>query len=60
VSTLGGKKFAPDVRLKNIAKQTTGFSGADLANLLNECAIRAVKDGDGTLRMRLLRMSTNA
>ena len=44
-----GKKFAPNVRLKNIAKQTTGFSGADLANLLNECAIRAVKDGDGTI-----------
>ena len=37
------------MRLKNIAKQTTGFSGADLANLLNECAIRAVKDGDGTI-----------
>jgi len=44
-----GKKFASDVRLKNIAKQTTGFSGADLANLLNECAIRAVKDGDGII-----------
>src|SRR6056300_1685023 len=44
-----GKKFAPDVRLKTIAKQTTGFSGADLANFLNECAIRAVKDGDGTI-----------
>ena len=44
-----GKKFASDVRLKNIAKQTTGFSGADLANFLNECAIRAVKDNDGTI-----------
>src|SRR6056300_1169328 len=44
-----GKQFAPDVRLKTIAKQTTGFSGADLANFLNECAIRAVKDGDGTI-----------
>ena len=44
-----GKKFAPDVRLKTIAKQTTGFSGADLANFLNECAIRAVKDSDGVI-----------
>ena len=44
-----GKKFASDVRLKNIAKQTTGFSGADLANFLNECAIRAVKEGDGII-----------
>ena len=44
-----GKKFAPGVRLKNIAKQTTGFSGADLANFLNECAIRAVREGDGII-----------
>ena len=43
------KKFATNVSLEDIAKQTTGFSGADLANLLNECAIRAVKDGDGTI-----------
>src|SRR6056300_1510933 len=48
------KKLAPDVRLKNIAKQTTGFSGADLANLLNECAIRAVKDGDGTITKEIV------
>jgi cell division protease FtsH len=44
-----GKKFATNVSLDDIAKQTTGFSGADLANLLNECAIRAVRDGDGTI-----------
>jgi len=39
------KKFDEDVTLRDIALQTTGFSGADLANLLNECAIRAVRDG---------------
>src|SRR5210317_963966 len=43
------KKLAEDVDLKSIARQTTGFSGADLANLLNECAIRAVRDGDGVI-----------
>jgi cell division protease FtsH len=43
------KSLAPNVDLGSIAKQTTGFSGADLANLLNECAIRAVRDGDGTI-----------
>ena len=43
------KKLADDVKLRAIAKQTTGFSGAELANLLNECAIRAVRDGNGTI-----------
>ena len=43
------KKLADDVSLDSVAKQTTGFSGADLANLLNECAIRAVRDGNGTI-----------
>ena len=43
------KKLASDINLDSIAKQTTGFSGAELANLLNECAIRAVRDGDGTI-----------
>lgn len=37
-----GKTFDPDVSLKSIAAQTTGFSGAELANLLNECAIASV------------------
>lgn len=41
------KKLDKDVSLKSIAKQTTGFSGADLANLMNECAIRAVRGGSG-------------
>ena len=43
------KKLSDDVKLRQIAKQTTGFSGAELANLMNECAIRAVRDGDGII-----------
>ena len=43
------KTLDDTVDLANIAKQTTGFSGADLANLLNECAIRAVRDGNGII-----------
>jgi cell division protease FtsH len=39
------KKLDESVSLSDIAKKTTGFSGADLANLMNECAIRAVRDG---------------
>ena len=38
-------KLAPDVDLKNIARMTAGASGADLANMVNEGALRAVKEG---------------
>ena len=38
-----GKPLAADVNLKNIAKTTIGFTGADLENLMNESAILAAK-----------------
>ncbi len=39
------KPLAPDVNFKVIARMTSGFSGADLANLLNEAAILAARRG---------------
>lgn len=39
------KKIAEDVDFSSIATKTTGFSGADLENLLNEAAIIAVNTG---------------
>ena len=43
------KNLDETVDLASIAKQTTGFSGAELANLLNEAAIRAVREAGGTI-----------
>lgn len=44
-------KLASDVSLANLAKRTPGFSGADLANVLNEGAILAVRKNESKVTM---------
>jgi cell division protease FtsH len=56
ILALHGKKitFAPDADLTRVARGTPGFSGADLANLLNEAALLATrKKLDGVDRATL-------
>jgi cell division protease FtsH len=43
------QRLSPDVDLDVAARGTPGFSGADLANLINEAAIEAVRHDRGTL-----------
>ncbi len=51
------KPLAKDVDLKGIAKQTPGFSGADLENLLNEAAILAAKQNKKEINQHDIEMS---
>ncbi len=46
-----GKPLDESVNLEVLAKQTAGFSGADLANLVNEAAILAARRGKKTIQM---------
>ncbi len=46
-----GKRVDPDVDLNVMARGTPGMSGADLANLINEAALFAVREGADTIHM---------
>ena len=46
-----GKPIASEVTLDNLAKETPGFSGADLANLVNEAAILAARNNKKSIFM---------
>ncbi len=46
-----GKPQEKDINLRMIAERTPGFSGADLANLINEAAIVAVRNGKQTISL---------
>ena len=46
-----GKPLAPEVTLDTVAKETPGFSGADLSNLVNEAAILAARENKKSIFM---------
>ena len=45
------KKLAENVNLRTVARSTSGFTGADLSNLLNEAAILAARENRGAIGM---------
>lgn len=51
------KPLAPSVDLNRIARQTPGFTGADLENLLNEAAILAAKENKKKINMSDIEIS---
>ncbi|CDZ23826.1 ATP-dependent zinc metalloprotease FtsH 1 [[Clostridium] cellulosi] len=53
-----GKPLASDVNLKEIAKTTVGFTGADIENLLNEAALLAARRGKKEINMAEIEEAT--
>src|SRR6478672_10779132 len=49
-----GKPMAPDIDLKSIARRTPGFTGADLANVLNEAALLTARQNQKLIGNRAL------
>jgi len=43
-----GKPISNEVDLETLARRTPGFTGADLANVINEAALLAIREGSGT------------
>ncbi|TAL16590.1 MAG: ATP-dependent zinc metalloprotease FtsH, partial [Frankiales bacterium] len=52
-----GKPVAPGLDLAVIARRTPGFTGADLANVLNEAALLTARNGDKLITMTTLEES---
>ncbi len=53
-----GKPFAPNVKLKTIAKSTAGFTGADLENLINEAALLSARKNLNVITMKEIEEAT--
>jgi cell division protease FtsH len=49
-----GKPLGKDVELEVLARRTPGFTGADLANLMNEAALLTARHGGKTIDMRAM------
>jgi cell division protease FtsH len=53
-----GKPLDTDVKLDEVAKSTSGFTGADLENLLNEAALLAARESRKTINMDNIKEAT--
>ncbi len=53
------KPMSSDINFKNLARLTTGFSGADIANLLNEAAILAARNNRTLILMNDINEAIN-
>ncbi len=54
---LGKVKYADDVNIDLLSRGTTGFTGADIENMVNQAALRAAIDGSASVTMKYLENS---
>jgi cell division protease FtsH len=50
----GSRPLTPDASLMEIAKLTPGFTGAELANVINEAALLSVREGEPAITQKIL------